>query len=33
LEEITRKTGNYKRFPVLVEMLLSALKKVGRDWM
>ncbi len=29
MEEITRKTGNYKRFPVLVEMLLSALKKVG----
>lgn len=25
IEEITRKTGNYKRFPIFVRMLFSAL--------
>eukprot|EP00842_Homolaphlyctis_polyrhiza_P003870 jgi/Hompol1/4484/HPOL_003651-RA len=27
IEEVTKKTGNYKKFPIFVEMLLSALKK------
>ncbi|KAJ3158129.1 hypothetical protein HDU86_003081 [Geranomyces michiganensis] len=30
LEDITKKTGNFKRFSVFVEMLLSSLRKVGR---
>lgn len=25
IEELTRKTGNYKRFPIFVNMLLSAM--------
>ena len=28
IEEICRKTGNFKKFPVFVEMLLSAMSQV-----
>ncbi|KAI8927958.1 hypothetical protein BC831DRAFT_510427 [Entophlyctis helioformis] len=27
IEEVTKKTGNYKRFPIFVEMLLTAMQK------
>lgn len=27
IEEITRKTGNYKKFPVFVKMVLTSLEK------
>ena len=30
IEDITSKTGNFKKFPVFCKMLLSAVKQAGR---
>jgi hypothetical protein len=29
VEEVTKKTGNFKRYPIFVEMLVTAAKRVG----